>query len=78
MTFLENFLFRGKFKFDPSKNNFPVNIYNSCNIVRNPGIIELQRNILRYLCPQFRQTLDSFSNHPEPEIKKYVHIPCSN
>jgi Fe-S oxidoreductase len=55
MTFLENLVFSGKIKFDPSKNNFPVTLHDPCNIVRNLGIVEPQRRILRYLCPQFRE-----------------------
>jgi Fe-S oxidoreductase len=55
MTFLENIVFSGKIKFDPSKNNFPVTLHDPCNIVRNLGIVEPQRRILRYLCPQFRE-----------------------
>ena len=55
MTFLENLVFSGKIEFDPSKNDFPVTLHDSCNIVRNLGIVEPQRRILRYLCPQFRE-----------------------
>ncbi len=55
MTFLENLVFSGKIKFDPSKNDFPVTLHDPCNIVRNLGIVEPQRRILRYLCPQFRE-----------------------
>jgi Fe-S oxidoreductase len=55
MTFLEDIVFRGKIKFDPSKNAFPVTLHDPCNIVRNLGIVEPQRKILRYLCPQFRE-----------------------
>ena len=55
MTFFENIVFSGKIKFDPSKNNFPVTLHDPCNIVRNLGIVEPQRRILRYLCPQFRE-----------------------
>jgi Fe-S oxidoreductase len=55
MTFLEDIVFSGKIKFDPSKNNFPVTLHDPCNIVRNLGIVEPQRRILRYLCPQFRE-----------------------
>jgi Fe-S oxidoreductase len=55
MTFLEELVFSGKIKFDPSKNDFPVTLHDPCNIVRNLGIIEPQRRILRYLCPQFRE-----------------------
>ncbi len=55
MTFLEGIVFGGKIKFDPAKNNFPVTLHDPCNIVRNLGIVEPQRRILRYLCPQFRE-----------------------
>ena len=55
LTFLENIVFSGKIKFDPSKNNFPVTLQDSCNQVRNLGIVEPQRRILRYLAPQFRE-----------------------
>jgi Fe-S oxidoreductase len=55
MTFLENLVFSGKITFDPSKNDFPVTLHDPCNIVRNLGIVEPQRRILRYLCPQFRE-----------------------
>lgn len=55
MTLLENIVFGGKIEFDPSKNNFPVTLHDPCNIVRNLGIVEPQRRILRYLCPQFRE-----------------------
>jgi Fe-S oxidoreductase len=55
MTLLEKIVFGGKIKFDPSKNDFPVTLHDPCNIVRNLGIVEPQRRILRYLCPQFRE-----------------------
>ena len=55
MTFLEQIVFSGKIAFDPSKNGFPVTLHDPCNIVRNLGIVEPQRRILRYLCPQFRE-----------------------
>jgi Fe-S oxidoreductase len=55
MTFLENIVFSGRIKFDPDKNNFPVTLHDPCNVVRNLGIVEPQRRILRYLCPQFRE-----------------------
>jgi Fe-S oxidoreductase len=55
MPFLEHLVFSGKIEFDPSKNDFPVTLHDPCNIVRNLGIVEPQRRILRYLCPQFRE-----------------------
>ncbi len=55
MPLLEEIVFSGKIKFDPSKNDFPVTLHDPCNMVRNLGIVEPQRRILRYLCPQFRE-----------------------
>jgi Fe-S oxidoreductase len=55
MPFLEHLVFSGKIAFDPSRNNFPVTLHDPCNIVRSLGIVEPQRRILRYLCPQFRE-----------------------
>jgi Fe-S oxidoreductase len=55
MAVLEQIVFSGKIAFDPSKNDFPVTLHDPCNIVRNLGIVEPQRRILRYLCPQFRE-----------------------
>ncbi len=55
MVLLEDIVFSGKIKFDPSKNDFPVTLHDPCNMVRLMGIVEPQRRILRYLCPQFRE-----------------------
>ncbi len=55
MTILEDIVFSGKIKFDPSKNDFPVTLHDPCNMVRLMGIVEPQRRILRYLAPQFRE-----------------------
>jgi Fe-S oxidoreductase len=55
MTILEDIVFSGKIKFDPSKNDFPVTLHDPCNLTRAMGIVEPQRRILRYLCPQFRE-----------------------
>ncbi|KPJ95936.1 MAG: 4Fe-4S ferredoxin [Gemmatimonas sp. SG8_17] len=55
LTLLEKIVFSGKIEFDPSKNDFPVTLHDPCNIVRNLGIVEPQRRILRHLCPQFRE-----------------------
>ena len=52
---LEEIVFSGKIKFDPKKNDFPVTLHDPCNSVRAMGIVEPQRNILHYLCPQFRE-----------------------
>ncbi len=55
MTLLEDIVFSGKIKFDPSRNDFPVTLHDPCNMVRLMGVVEPQRRILRYLCPQFRE-----------------------
>ncbi len=55
VTFLEEIVFSGRIKFDPTKNNFPVTLHDPCNLVRNLGVVEPQRRILRYLCPQYRE-----------------------
>ncbi len=55
MAFLESLVFGGRIKFDPSKNDFPVTLHDPCNMVRDLGIVEPQRRILRHLCPQFRE-----------------------
>jgi Fe-S oxidoreductase len=55
MVFLESLVFSGRIKFDPSKNDFPVTLHDPCNVVRNLGIVEPQRRVLRHLCPQFRE-----------------------
>ena len=118
ISFLENIVFSGKIQFDTTKNNFPVTLHDPCNIVRNLGIVEPQRRILRFICPQFRemephgidnfccggggglglisgvnfeewrvniagrvkfkQVLETFSDVPNPEVKKYVCAPCLN
>ncbi|MGI6552585.1 MAG: (Fe-S)-binding protein [Bacillota bacterium] len=44
-----------KLQFDPSKNNFPVTLHDPCNVVRAMGIVQPQREILRAICPQFRE-----------------------
>lgn len=42
-------------KFDPMKNNFPVTLHDPCNYVRSMGIVMPQREILKAICPQFRE-----------------------
>jgi Fe-S oxidoreductase len=55
LTFMLEIMKSGKIKFDPSKNDFPVTLHDPCNIVRNLGIVEPQREILRMIAPQFRE-----------------------
>jgi Fe-S oxidoreductase len=42
-------------KLDSSRNNFPVTLHDPCNVVRQMGIVEPQRNVIREICPQFRE-----------------------
>lgn len=45
----------GVIKLDPSRNNFPVTLHDSCNIARLMGIVKPQRNVVKAICPQFRE-----------------------
>lgn len=45
----------GRLKFDPSRNDFPVTLHDPCNMVRQMGIVQPQREILRAIAPQFRE-----------------------
>ena len=45
----------GKLQLDPSRNNFPVTLHDPCNVVRLMGVVEPQREIIRAICPQFRE-----------------------
>lgn len=54
-NFLERLVFGGGIRFDHSRNDFPVTLHDPCNMVRSLGIIDPQRKILRYLCPDFRE-----------------------
>ncbi len=55
MTLIRDIVFSGKLKLDPSKNDFPVTLHDPCNLSRSMGVVEPQREVLRYLCPQFRE-----------------------
>lgn len=55
LPILEDIVCNGKLKLDPKRNDFPVTLHDSCNIVRLMGIVEPQRNVLRKICPQFRE-----------------------
>lgn len=55
MTLLREIVMSGKLAFDPSRNDFPVTLHDPCNMVRLMGVVEPQREILRKLCPQFRE-----------------------
>ncbi len=55
MVLLRDIVMSGKLKLDPERNNFPVTLHDPCNMVRLMGVVEPQREILRKLCPQFRE-----------------------
>ena len=52
---LADLVLNGKIRLDPTRNNFPVTLHDPCNMVRLMGIVEPQRQILRKICPQFRE-----------------------
>jgi Fe-S oxidoreductase len=52
---LRDIVMSGKIEFDPERNNFPVTLHDPCNITRLMGIIKPQREIVKKLCPQFRE-----------------------
>ena len=52
---LEEIVFSGVLKLDPSRNNFPITMHDPCNTVRLEGIVEPQRRVLRHIAPQFRE-----------------------
>jgi len=55
MTVLRDIVKEGRLKLDPERNDFPVTLHDPCNIVRSMGIVEPQREVLRAICPQFRE-----------------------
>jgi Fe-S oxidoreductase len=55
MTVLREIVMSGKLRFDPSRNDFPVTLHDPCNMVRLMGVVEPQREVLRKICPRFRE-----------------------
>ncbi len=55
MTFLRDIVLSGRLKLDPSRNDFPVTLHDPCNLVRLMGVVEPQREIVRKICPRFRE-----------------------
>jgi Fe-S oxidoreductase len=55
LVFLRDLVRNGRLRLDPSRNDFPVTLHDPCNMVRLMGIVEPQREILRAICPQFRE-----------------------
>jgi Fe-S oxidoreductase len=55
MTLLRDIVMSGRLKLDRSRNHFPVTLHDPCNLVRLMGVVEPQREIVRAICPQFRE-----------------------
>lgn len=55
MTLLRDIVMSGKLKLDPARNPFPVTLHDPCNMVRLMGVVEPQREVLRAICPRFRE-----------------------
>jgi Fe-S oxidoreductase len=52
---LEDLVCNRKIKTSRRKLAFPVTLHDPCNIVRQMGIVNPQRNVLKEICPQFRE-----------------------
>ena len=52
---LEDIICNHKIKTNPRKLAFPVTLHDPCNIVRQMGIVNPQRNVLKEICPEFRE-----------------------
>jgi Fe-S oxidoreductase len=55
ITLLRDIVVSGRLALDPARNEFPVTLHDPCNLVRLMGVVEPQRQILRAICPQFRE-----------------------
>ncbi len=55
LVLLRDIVRGGRLNLDPMRNNFPVTLHDPCNMVRMMGIVEPQREILRAICPDFRE-----------------------
>jgi Fe-S oxidoreductase len=55
LVLLREIVLSGRLKLYPSRNDFPVTLHDPCNMVRMMGIVQPQREILKAICPQFRE-----------------------
>ncbi|MFH1575150.1 MAG: (Fe-S)-binding protein [Acidobacteriota bacterium] len=55
LTLLRDIVMNDRIKLDPSRNDFPVTLHDPCNVVRLMGIVEPQCEVVRKICPQFRE-----------------------
>lgn len=52
LPLLRDIVKSGAIKFDPSRNDFPITMHDSCNVVRLMGIVQPQREIVEAVCAQ--------------------------
>jgi len=55
MTLLRDIVMEDRLRLDPSRNDFAVTLHDPCNLVRLMGVVEPQREIMRKICPKFRE-----------------------
>ncbi|MBN2321879.1 MAG: (Fe-S)-binding protein [Acidobacteria bacterium] len=55
MTLIRDIVMNDRIKLDPGRNDFPVTLHDPCNMVRLMGVVEPQREVIRKICPQFRE-----------------------
>ena len=55
LPILEDLVCSGKIKTNTRKLYFPVTLHDPCNIVRQMGIVNPQRNVLKTIAPYFRE-----------------------
>jgi len=55
MVTLADLILNEKIMVDPERNDFPVTLHDPCNLTRSMGVIEPQRQIIKRICPQFRE-----------------------
>jgi len=55
LTLLRDIIVGGRLELDPSRNDFPVTLHDPCNVVRLMGVVEPQREVVRAICPRFRE-----------------------
>jgi Fe-S oxidoreductase len=53
----------GAVKLDPSRNNFPITLHDSCNVVRLMGIVQPQREIVKAVCAQPLREMEPHGVH---------------
>lgn len=54
LPMLRDLVLSGVYDLDPSRNDFPVTLHDPCNFVRQMGVVEPQREVLRAIMPEGR------------------------